>query len=169
MTNDKFCDLLDSVIHKDISALKAIYEEYFSKIQYTAFTIVNNENDAYDVAMNVFVKLINYPSDPYAIHNHIGLLISMAKREALNYLRHRNRTVSYDDKVNSITVKVDTNSLWLQDILKLLSDEEELIFIEHCIWGKSLKVICKEKGFSYRTIVRIYAGIIDKIKKMYDV
>ena len=83
----------------------------------------------------------------------------MAKREALNYLRHRNRTVSYDDKVNSITVKVDTNSLWLQDILKLLSDEEELIFIEHCIWGKSLKVICKEKGFSYRTIVRIYAGI----------
>lgn len=68
MTNDKFCDLLDSVIHKDISALKAIYEEYFSKIQYTAFTIVNNENDAYDVAMNVFVKLINYPSDPYAIH-----------------------------------------------------------------------------------------------------
>ena len=169
MTNDKFCSLLDRVIHKDISALKAIYEEYFSKIQYTALTIVKNENDAYDVAMNVFVNLIDYPSDPYAIHNHIGLLISMAKREALNYIRHRNRTVSYDAKLDSITLKVDVNSFWLQDILKLLSDEEKMIFIEHCIWGKRLKVICKEKGISYRTIVRSYAGIKDKIKKLYDV
>ena len=79
MTNDKFCILLDRIIHNDISALKAIYEEYFSKVQYTALNIVNNESDAYDIAMNVFIKLIAYPSNPYAIHNHVGLLISIDK------------------------------------------------------------------------------------------
>ena len=58
MTNEKFCKLLDKVVHNEISALKSIYEEYFLKIKYTALTIVNNQGDAYDVAMNVILKLI---------------------------------------------------------------------------------------------------------------
>ena len=168
MTIDKFCNLLDRLIHNDISALKAIYEEYFSKVQYTSLNIVNNESDAYDIAVNVFMKLINYPSDPYAIHNHIGLLINMTRHEALNYLRRREYCVSFDDKSEMATARIDGNSLWLQDILNLLSEEERLIFTEHCIWGKRLKIICKERGISYRTIVRIYAGIKDKIKQLYS-
>lgn len=168
MTNDKFCNLLDRIIHNDISALKAIYEEYFSKVQYTALNIVNNESDAYDIAENVFMKLIDYPSNPYAIHNHIGLLISMTRHEALNYLRRRAQSVAFDDKSEVATARVDGNSLWFQDILNLLSEEERLIFTEHCIWGKSLKVISKEKGISYRTIVRTYADIKGKIKQLYN-
>ena len=58
MTNEKFCKLLDKVVHNDISALEAIYEAYFFFFFYTALTIVNNQGDAYDVAMNVILKLI---------------------------------------------------------------------------------------------------------------
>ena len=168
MTNDKFCILLDRIIHNDISALKAIYEEYFSKVQYTALNIVNNESDAYDIAMNVFIKLIDYPSNPYAIHNHVGLLISMTRHEALNYLRRRAQSVAFDDKSEIVTAGADGNNLWFHDILNLLSEEERLIFTEHCIWGKSLKLICKEKGIAYRTIGRTYADIKVKIKQLYS-
>lgn len=168
MTNEKFCSLLDKIIHNDISALKAIYEEYFSRIQYTALSIVNNKSDAYDIAMNVILKLINYPSNPYEIHNHIGLLISMTKHESLNYFKQKSHSVLLDDKIETITARDDLDSLWLQDILNSLQNDEKLIFTEHCIWGKSLKIICKEKGISYRTIARIYAEIKCKIKQMYN-
>lgn len=96
------------------------------------------------------------------------MLISMTRHEALNYLRRRAQSVAFDDKWESATARVDGNSLWFQDILNLLSEEERLIFTEHCIWGKSLKVISKEKGISYRTIVRTYADIKGKIKQLYN-
>ena len=167
MTNEKFCKLLDKVVHNDISALKAIYEEYFLKIKYTALTIVNSQGDAYDVAMNVILKLIDYPSDPNEIHNHLGLLISMARREALNYIRHQTHSVPLDSGAETITAIEDENGLWRQDILNLLTEDEKLIFTEHCIWDKSLKVIGREKGIPYRSIVRIYAGIKAKIRQLY--
>lgn len=89
MTNEKFCRLLEKLMDNDMSALKAVYEEYFQMMRYTALGITKDDGDAYDVATNVILKLRNYPSDPRAVRNHVGLLISMTKHEALNLVRRR--------------------------------------------------------------------------------
>lgn len=168
MTNDKFCRLLDMLIHGNMTALKAIFEEYFQSIEYTALKIAKNESDAYDIAVNVIMKLTAYSSDPYAIHNHIGLLINMTKHEALNLLKKKAFTVPFDERIEFVKGN-NSNSdlLWIGDILRVLSEDEKNIFIQHCVWGESLKLICKRKGVSYRTIARIYSGIKAKIKKLY--
>ena len=166
MTNEKFCRLLDRSRHNDMSALRSIYDEYFHIIRFTALCITKNADDAYDVATDVILKLADYSSDPYAIQNHVGLLKSMTKNEALNLIRRNKRTQPFDDFSESATAVVDQNYLWLQDILGSLTQEEREVFIEHCIWGEQLKTICRAKGVSYRTIARIYARIKDKIKQM---
>lgn len=168
MTNEKFCRLLDRLRHNDMSALKSIYEEYFQIIRYTALSITKNADDAYDVATDVIMKLKDYSSNPYAIQNHVGLLKSMTKHEALNFIRKNNHTQSFSDFIEVATASVDNNDLWMQDIFSVLTEEEKEVFLEHCIWGNQLKAICKAKGVSYRTIARIYAEIKDKIKQIHS-
>lgn len=167
MTNEKFCRLVYRLVHNDVSALREIYEEYFQAIQYTALGITKNKSDAYDVAVNVLMRLIDYPSDPYAIHNHVGLLISMTKHEALNFVKKSRRSLQFDEHMEAAPLHEDRHALWIYDILNVLTEEEREIFTDHCIWGKRLKAVCKERGISYRTVSRIYANIKAKIKDIY--
>ncbi|MGN0813831.1 MAG: RNA polymerase sigma factor [Candidatus Coproplasma sp.] len=166
MTNKEFARIIDKLQRKDIGALKILYEQFFQRIYMTAIGIINDKDDAYDIAMNVIEKLINYPSDPYAIKNHIGLLITMTRNEAYDFKRkqsHRINYVSFDETV----ISSSSDNLWIEDIINELDDTEERIFIEHCIWGKKLKEIAKESDMPYITVKRIYADIKSKIKKIY--
>ena len=165
MTNDKFCVLIDRLIHGDMSALDIVFKDYFQSIRYTAYCITKDDSDAYDIAVNVLLKLIEYPSDPYAIKNHKGLLISMTKHEALNFMRKKLFSAPFDESAEKSAIYSDEHNLWLYDILSELTDDEKDVLIGHCIWGKSLKSISKEKGVSYRTIARIYASVKGKIKR----
>ena len=112
-----------------MSALKSIYEEYFQIIRYTALSITKNADDAYDVATDVIMKLKDYSSNPYAIQNHVGLLKSMTKHEALNFIRKNNHTQPFNDFIEVTTASVDDNDLWMQDIFSVLTEEEKEVFI----------------------------------------
>lgn len=166
MKTTEFAVLIEKLQNKDMSALKIIYEQFFQKIYYTAFAIVRNTNDAYDIAMDIIFKLVYYPSAPEKIKNHIGLLITMTKNESKDFLRRRKSNINID-LIEVITEKGTHDRLWFDDIISLLSEEEQALFIEHCIWGKRLKEIAKESDMAYITVKRIYAAIKSKIKKIY--
>lgn len=168
MTNKEFARLLDKLQKKDIKALKIIYEQYFQKIYNSAYGILKNRDNAYDVAMNVMMKLIEYPSNPYLIDNHIGLLISMTKNESVDFIRKESRHIN-SEAINEIApTATQPDNLWLEDILNTLTDDETVIFIEHCIWGKKLKDIAVEKNIPYITVKRRYANIKIKVDKLYN-
>lgn len=167
MTNIEFARVIERLQNKDIGALKILYEQFFQRIYYTALGIVKSEQDAYDTAMNVMMKLIDYPSDPYQIKNHIGLLITMTKNQAIDDLRKKNGYVIVED-MEEIAAADMKDRLWLHDILNELSEEERELFTAHCIWDKKLKDIASESGKSYITVKRAYAEIKRKIKRIYQ-
>ncbi len=167
MTNKEFARVIERLQNKDIGALKILYGQFFKRIYYTAFGVVKSEHDAYDIAMNVIMKLIEYPSDPYRITNHIGLLITMTKNEAKDFLREGDGYVNVED-MEEIAVTDLKDQMWLYDILNELSDDEQDLFIAHCIWDKKLKDLALESGKSYITVKRAYAEIKRKIKQIYS-
>ena len=59
MTNDEFINNLTLLKARRMSALQNIYQEYFEKIFQTALVIVRNRDDAYDIAMDVIMRLCN--------------------------------------------------------------------------------------------------------------
>ena len=168
MTNEKFCRLLEKLMDNDMSALKAVYEEYFQMMRYTALGITKDDGDAYDVATNVILKLRDYPSDPRAVRNHVGLLISMTKHEALNLVRRRGFVCPFDDYAEEASAGDGGGELWMQDILEALTREEREVFTAHVVWGRPLREISRESGIPYRTVVRIYAAVKAKIKQLYS-
>lgn len=167
MTNAEFIKNLKKSIDGNTKAMEIIYEEYFHKIFATALSIVKNYDDAYDIAMNVFVKLLNYSSVDN-IDNHIGFLVVMTKNECLDLLRKKKRNVHSDLLDINEQTMYDTNLLWYYDILTVLTKEEEKIFVEHVIWGKKLKEISIEINIAYITVKRKYKIIKSKIKKIYQ-
>ncbi len=167
MTNKEFARIIERLKDKDIGALKILYEQFFHRIYYTALGVVTSEHDAYDIAMEVIMKLIDYPSDPYQIKNHIGLLITMTKNQTKDFLRHHNGNIKIED-IEEIAVTDIKDNTWLHDILNGLSEDERDLFIAHCIWNKKLKVIASESGKSYITVKRAYAEIKRKIKQLYS-
>ena len=63
MTNKEFARVIERLQAKDIGALKILYEQFFKRIYYTALGVVKSEHDAYDIAMNVIMKLVDYTDD----------------------------------------------------------------------------------------------------------
>ncbi len=167
MTNEEFNRILKNLKKNDLAALEDIYNEYFQKLKFTALCIVRDNNDAYDIAMNVILKLVDIPIYDDSIKNHVGFLITITRNESINFIKKKNRSLQFDGDFDRYANSISDN-LWIKDILEELTEDEKDVFIEHCIWGISLKVIAKKQGKSYATVVRTYSSIKDKIKQLYS-
>ncbi len=166
MTRSDFIRDLRRLQEGDISALEQLYNNYFINISVTALSIMKNENDAYDVAMNVLMKLVEFQGDVSEINNPTAFLIAVTKNEARDVLRKKSRVVNLSD----FYTIYDQNAhelLWLTDILKSLTREKQNIFLRHVVWGETLKAISESIGCSVRTIKRTYQRIKEKIKEIY--
>lgn len=167
MTNKEFAQVIVRLQAKDIEALKIIYEQFFQRIYQTAFSIIKDEHNAYDIAMSVIMNLIDYPSDPHLIQNHLGFLITMTKNMTIDFMRKESFHIN-SGFVSEVAISdSESDNLWIEDILKVLTEDEKDIFIKHCIWDVKLKDIAKESNIPYITIKRTYLLIKDKIKRIY--
>lgn len=167
MTNKEFCLCIEQLQNNDMSALSALYEEYFQKIKIYALSFTKDTQSAYDIAMNVMVKMVDFDGDPNQIKNHVAYLMAIAKNESLNFIKHNLRNTQINFEIYNGT-QSDENTLWLNDILDTLNEEEREVFVSHCIWGINLRDIAKQKQKSYPTIIRIYTSIKNKIKDIYN-
>lgn len=166
MTNSKFISIIGQFQKGDRRGMQEIYEEYNHKIFATAYYHCHNRQDAYDISMNVILKLYGYKGDPKQIRNHMGLLMTMTENEAINFLKSKSRTVQVENmEFRQTTYEAD--ALWIDDILKELDDREQKIFIEHLLWGKKLKNVAKAMNIPYITAKRIYASVKIKVGGLY--
>ena len=167
MKDQQFIKLLTDLQAKQLDALETIYREYFLRFQTTAFYIVHNRQDAYDIAMNVIAKLIAFDGAPEKIVHHKSWLNTIVRNESLDFLRKRKRIVSDEDEI-TMQGRPMQDDLWLTDIYALLTEEEQEIFTEKFVWDKKLKKIAAEKGLPYIRIKRTHLEIKRKIKIFYN-
>lgn len=150
----------------DLSALEEIYQNYFRKIYVLALYKIKNEQDAYDIAMAVMVKLSDYKGNAKEIKNHVGLMITMTQNAINDYFRRKVYIAAYGNE--EILPTSDFNdALWFTDIMNGLTEEEQSIFIDHVILDRKLKTIARVRGKSYIAIRRAYNVIKNKIRAIY--
>lgn len=136
MTRLEFVKIITASQRGDRKAFFALYEEYFGMLSTTAFRIVRNADAAYDIAMEVILKLLDFKSDVSKIKNHIAYMITMTKNQAKDYLAKRSHEISVAQiwKPNDAELP---DMLWLEDIFRILTEEEREIFLWHYIWDRS--------------------------------
>ena len=117
--------------------------------------------------MNVMVKMVDFDGDPNQIKNHVAYLMAIAKNESLIFIKQNLRNTQINFEICN-GAQFDEKTLWLNDILDTLNEEEREVFVSHCIWGINLRDIAKQRQKSYPTIIRIYTSIKNKIKDIYN-
>jgi len=165
MTNEQFIRCIEKLQSGDINALASVYKQYFGKIYYTAYNILQSKDDAYDVATDVILGLVHYGGNPKEIKNHVGFLITATKNKAYDFIRRSQKTAYGEEALKEVATHI-SDSLWFDEIINVLTDKERQIFIEYVIWGKSLKKIATELRLPYITIKRYYSQIKTKIKAL---
>lgn len=166
MKTKEFIRLLEKIGRGDMRAMEKLYDGCFSRIFYSAYIVVRNRQDAYDVAMQVFLKLCNYPSDIYSIRNPEGLVCAMAKNAAKDFLRSQKRSVSL--LPGHECVQASDDGLFMADILDCLDEREQIIFEHRVIRGETFSAVAELLGVSAVTVKRKYKTIKVKIKNLYS-
>lgn len=166
MKREEFTIILAQLQERDKKALEKLYVEYFSKIYSVALYELKNKDDAYDITMSVIMKICDYRGDPKEIENPTGFIITITYNTIKDYFRRMKWRSDTDIQTIEKTTEF-RDTLWINDIMQLLTEDEKSVFIDHVIWERTLKVIAQERGMTYISLKRKYAKIKDKIKGLY--
>lgn len=167
MTKAEFVRIIQQSQKGDRAEFERIYKEYFGKIRTTAYFVVKDFDLAYDIASEVILKLLIFRKDPTEIENHTAYIIRMTKNLSFDLIEKRNHEVSSE----IISEKDDASlidPLWLDDIMKLLSEEEKDIFVLHYIWDRPFKKISAQLNIPWGTVKARAAKIRQKLKSYYE-
>jgi RNA polymerase sigma-70 factor (ECF subfamily) len=101
-----------------------IFKEHFTFLSNVAYTVVNNEDDAYDIAQQVFIKFWD-KKDTININDNIKSYLHRATvNTAINFIKKDNKTVKFDDissteLTDSTTeTKIEISEENIQEIIK---------------------------------------------------
>ena len=105
-------------------AFKALFQRYHGRVMLVAFRYVQDENQAQDIAQEVWMKILAFrnQTDKPLVNNFRAYLFQMIKHKSLDYLKSRGRT-RIRKEYHEILPTLSTSSNFLaklenQDILK---------------------------------------------------
>lgn len=162
---------LNSNNEQDIlSALETLYDEYYKLVYFCIIGIVENTQDAEDLANEVFIKVYNNKEKLNKDKNLKYYIITIAKNLAIDFIRKRKLHIEYNDNyvLEYVDVSGKNNYTFneLIDIIKpYLSKEEIDIIIYHFLYNETFEDISKKLGKPASTIRTIYYRSLKKVKK----
>ncbi len=166
MLRAQFIEIIKKFRNGDSSGMERIYDEYFGKLCATALRIVGNRQSAYDIASETILKLMDGDFDVAAIRNHEGYLFVMVRNRAYNFLERRKRSENVAEFWQGGAGDLP-DTLWLEDIYKLLTEDEKELFVCHIVWDMTLRQSARHIGITYGAAKARYANVARKIKALY--
>jgi RNA polymerase sigma-70 factor (ECF subfamily) len=156
MDNERFDALMEQVRCNDMSALEEIYLEYSGYIYQCMYILVQQKEDAEDLASDFFVKLYQKADKYEPGHSHKSYLAVMARNMAIDFMRKNKREILYDDvpdKENSVSVEDNVvESVFVEHLMKLLSVRQQEIVHLKFFGGFTLAQIAESLDIPLGTV-----------------
>ncbi len=168
MSLQEFQKAIQSIQKGDLSGLGIIYHEYFKNMYEIALKSIKDRQDAYDVAMEVIIKLCKYSGNAEEIKNHVGFIVAITRNTVKDYFRHKAFMAVNGERIIENIVAIDErDDLWLRDIVREFSREEKEVFIQHVCRGIPLSDIARETKRAYISVRRIYSSLKEKLREYF--
>ena len=100
MEENNLKQILARIRDKDPRGFELLYQNYFRSMYSTAYTILNNADDCYDVIQSMMLRLYTLDRDLFPTAHEWGWLQTVVKNEALMRLRREKPTVPLEDGVD---------------------------------------------------------------------
>jgi RNA polymerase sigma-70 factor (family 1) len=155
-------ELLSALKANDHLAFETVYHRWFRELSYFSDSILNNKEDAEDVAVNCFIKLLQKNPDFESTDKLKSFLFTVARNECLDRIkmnkRHANSEIEIqqlaEDKENSIElamIRAEALQCIYAAIENLPQQCREVIRLSF-IEGKSLPEIAEQMHIAYQTV-----------------
>lgn len=84
---------------RDTLGFELLYKYYFRFMFSVAYSVLNNEEDCYDVIQTIMLRLMKLDESLFPTDHELSWLRTVIKNEALMKLRKDKNTVSLDDEI----------------------------------------------------------------------
>ncbi|SHK17333.1 RNA polymerase sigma factor [Hespellia stercorisuis] len=167
-------ELMRKVHGGDREALGAVIDRYYADIYRFCLYMIREENDAYDLTQEVFLKFIKY-SISYQNNNLKGYLLTIARNVCLSYFRNKKVLLQLcelkgaedisgvRDESHDVMV-----SIWLKEMLGKLSEEIREVIILRIYEELKFKEIAKIMGSNISTTKSRFRLGVKYMKKMME-
>ncbi len=151
MTNGRDRELLSRLASGDQSAMKTIFQTYFSHIYHTTYRFVKNRQVGEDLAQEVFMKLWRKRAQIEIRQTIKGYLTTMAYHEAMGYLRKQKPIINVQE-LGSERVGEDG---WEMVKGRELKKKIELVIEQLPPRCRGIFILSRFEGKTYREIAEI--------------
>ena len=159
-------ELMEAVVRRDSDAMAAIYGRYESTLRAVILSVLHEEGEADDVLHDVFIQLWNR-ADRFVPEKGLhGFLVTLARRRALDRLRHRlayrratdrleaQMRAEFQDKMRGREAKptnFDLSEL-LSRMIRLLPEPQQEVVHLTFFEGMSQREIAAQKSIALGTV-----------------
>ena len=155
----------------NIDALSDIYDQMGKQIYFVAYSILNDHHDAEDVLQKVLYEIVINAHTYKPMSNARAWILSIARNQALKYLRDKKNFLPLDDIENESEYSYDmsfTENLTMFDALNSLSEEDRQIVLLHIESGLKFREISELMNISNSSAQKRYQRAIKKLKAYYQ-
>lgn len=146
-----------------------LYTQYFRFLFSISYSVLNNENDSYDVIQNLMMRLYMLDEKLFPVDHELSWLKTVVKNEALMQLRKEKPTVPLEDSFEfpmqdqRIEDFVDMESF--HTLTSSLNEKQKKIVTMKVLGNMTHKEISKVLSIPIGTVQWIYNTSIKKLRR----
>ena len=144
----------------DEAAFKDIFEHYYPKVKMFLGQFISSQDDAMDLAQNIFIKIWMQRTNLTKIRSFEAFLHTMTRNAAIDYGRtHKikipltevdfNRKGGYESESEFYAKEIEAQ---VAHMIKLMPSKRRKVFILSRLEGKSYAEIAELLGISRKTV-----------------
>lgn len=156
-------------INGDQSAFERIYNETRKSVFYTAYAIVREKSLAEDVMQSAYLNVIRNAKSYKQGTNAAAWIVRIARNEALNLKKRRQREESVDVNENPALFgeSVEDGSIYLTDAARrALADDEFSVLMLIAVCGYKRREIGEMLDMPVATVTWKYNNALSKMRKL---
>ncbi len=167
------CDkAIVGVAQGDMNALSDIYDSIGKQVYFVAYSILKNHNDAEDILQQVFCEIVKNAHAYRSGSNARAWILSIARNQALKYLRDKKTCIPLEDVTNSFECsEADEDfisNLTMFEALKVLSEQDRQIVLLHIEGGMKFKEIANLLNITVDSAKKKYQRALKKLSTYYN-
>lgn len=186
MNEHQFEDAVARMVQGDKTGLKEIYEAYIGYIYRIVYEVLQNKENAEDVASDFFIRLWDKAEQFKPGSGHKGYLATMARNMAIDFIRkHRREELTAlmqdieagpeeDEKTEKRFYKEDPASeveqsviqdMTIKEALETLKPSERQVVSLKVLGEMTFKEIAQAMGIPMGTVTWKYQNAIKKLRR----
>lgn len=161
-------ELIESIAHGDMGALETLYYHMYREIYLYLLSMVQNKNDAEDLAQDTFMRVYKYAPNFTPQGKGKSWVYKIANHVALTYLKNNSRKNNTAEEISVDFGPEESaiNSQALAAAISKISDSERQVVIMHAVSGLTLGEIAEITQLPLGTVKWKHSNALKKLRKI---